>query len=222
MATPFRPFRLLLPGSDGLGFDPDVACRHLVEADPYLGALIGRVGAFTLRPEPTQSLFAALLRSIVYQQLTGKAAATILGRVIGLFEPKRFPTPRDLLEVAPERLRAAGLSTAKTAALRDLASRTLDGTVPTLARIRSMEDEEIIDRLTQVRGIGRWTVEMLLIFRLGRPDVLPLSDLGIRKGFALTFRKRKLPEPGMMIRRGERWRPYRSVASWYLWRALEV
>lgn len=207
---------------DGLGFDPELACRHLAEADPSLGALIGLVGAFTMRPEPTQSLFAALLRSIVYQQLTGKAAATILGRVICLFTPKRFPAPRDLLEVAPERLREAGLSAAKTAALRDLASRTIDGTVPSLARTRNMEDEEIIQQLTRVRGIGRWTVEMLLIFRLGRPDVLPLSDLGVRKGFALTFRKRKLPEPGVMTRRGERWRPYRSVASWYLWRALEL
>jgi 3-methyladenine DNA glycosylase/8-oxoguanine DNA glycosylase len=208
--------------ADGLSFDPDIACRHLATADPLMGDLIARVGAFTMRPEPTQSLFAALARSIVYQQLTGKAAATILGRVTHLFAPRRFPTPRDLLQVSPVELREAGLSAAKAAALRDLAMRTLDGTVPSLARIRRMEDEEIIQRLTMVRGIGRWTVEMLLIFRLGRPDVLPLSDLGVRKGFALTFRKRELPDPAVMIRRAQRWQPYRSVASWYLWRALEL
>lgn len=208
--------------SDGLSFDPEIACRHLAQADPPMGTLIARVGQFTMRPQPTQSLFTALVRSIVYQQLTGKAAATILGRVIGLVAPRRFPTPRDLLEITPDRLRAAGLSAAKTAALRDLAAKTIDGTVPSLARIRRMDDEEIVQRLIMVRGIGRWTVEMLLIFRLGRPDVLPLTDLGVRKGFALTFRKGQLPEPSVMIRRGERWRPYRSVASWYLWRALEL
>lgn len=208
--------------SNGLGFDPHAACRHLAEADPELGGLIARVGEFTMRPEPTRSLFASLVRSIVYQQLSGKAAATILGRVNRLFAPRRFPTPGDLLEIAPERLRGAGLSAAKTLALRDLAARTLDGTIPSLPRVRRMEDEEIVERLTAVRGVGRWTVEMLLIFKLGRPDVLPLGDLGVRKGFAVTFRKRKLPEPAVMNRRAERWRPYRSVASWYLWRALEL
>lgn len=220
MASPV----LLAPAlrSDGLAFDPDAACRHLAEADPELGRLIARVGQFTMRPVPARSLFATLVRSIVYQQLTGKAAATIFGRVNQLFAPRRFPTPRDLLEIEPERLRAAGLSAAKTAALRDLAAKTLDGTVPSLLRVRRMQDEEIIERLTAVRGIGRWTVEMLLIFKLGRPDVLPLGDLGVRKGFAVTFRKRTLPEPSALIRRGERWRPYRSVASWYLWRALEL
>lgn len=220
MASP----ALVTPGlrPDGLSFDPELACRHIAEADPLMGDLIDRVGEFTMRPEPTVSLFAALLRSIVYQQLTGKAATTILGRVKRTFAPRRFPTPRDILELPPERLRQAGLSTAKTAAVRDLAAKTLDGTVPSLARIRRMDDEEIIERLTTVRGIGRWTVEMLLIFRLGRPDVLPLTDLGIRKGFARTFRKRKLPEAAVMIRHGERWRPYRSVASWYLWRAVEL
>jgi 3-methyladenine DNA glycosylase/8-oxoguanine DNA glycosylase len=215
---------LLTPGvrSDGLAFDPDAACAHLTQADPELGRLIAQAGEFTMRPPPELSLFGALVRSITHQQLTGKAAETILGRVNRLFAPRRFPTPRDLLEVSPERLREAGLSAAKTAALGDLAAKTLDGTVPPLARIRRMDDEEVIAALTQVRGIGRWTVEMLLMFKLGRPDVFPTSDLGIRKGFALTFRKRKLPEAAAMNRRGERWRPYRSVASWYLWRALEL
>jgi 3-methyladenine DNA glycosylase/8-oxoguanine DNA glycosylase len=207
---------------DGLSYDPVVACRHVAEADPVMAGLMARVGEFTLRPLPTQSLFTALLRSIVYQQLTGKAAATILGRVNRLFAPRRFPTPRDLLLISTERLREAGLSAAKTAALRDLAERTLDGTVPSMARIRRMNDEEIVERLTRVRGIGRWTVEMLLIFRLGRPDVLPVTDLGVRKGFGLMFRRGRLPDVTAMMRRGQRWRPYRSVASWYLWRALEL
>jgi 3-methyladenine DNA glycosylase/8-oxoguanine DNA glycosylase len=207
---------------DGLGYDPEVACRRLCGVDPAMDSLIGRVGEFTMRPVPAHSLFQALVRSIVYQQLTGKAAATILGRVVALFAPKRFPTPGDLLEISTDQLRSAGLSRAKTAALKDLALRTLDGTVPSLGRVRLMDDEEIIERLTTVRGIGSWTVEMLLIFKLGRPDVLPVGDLGVRKGFALTLGKRKLPEPAAMVRRAERWRPYRSVASWYLWRALEL
>ncbi|HJR16711.1 MAG TPA: hypothetical protein VJ808_07640, partial [Gemmatimonadales bacterium] len=169
----------LIARPDGLGYDPEVACRHLAETDPIMGALIARVGQFSMRPEPAHSLFQVLVRSIVYQQLTGRAASTILGRVTRLFAPKRFPTPRDLLEVPPERLRAAGLSAAKTAALKDLAARTLDRTVPSLSRVRLLHDEEIVQRLTVVRGIGRWTVEMLLIFKLGRPDVLPLGDLGV-------------------------------------------
>jgi DNA-3-methyladenine glycosylase II len=207
---------------DGLLYDPDLACRHLAQVDPRLAELMSRAGPFTMRPQPTQSLFAALARSIVYQQLSGKAAETILGRVIRLFAPRRFPTPGDLLQVSAERLRAAGLSAAKTAALKDLAARTLDGTVPSMAQIRRMDDQAVIDRLTVVRGIGPWTVEMLLIFRLGRPDVLPLTDLGVRKGFGVTFRRGKLPDADVMLRRAERWRPYRSVASWYLWRALEL
>jgi DNA-3-methyladenine glycosylase II len=207
---------------DGLAYDPDTACRHLAEADPRLGELMQRAGPFTMRPVPTQSLFAALARSIVYQQLSGKAAGTILGRTIQLFAPRRFPTPRDLLEAPADRLRTAGLSAAKTAALKDLAAKTLDGTVPSLAQIRRMDDEAVIERLTEVRGIGRWTVEMLLIFRLGRSDVLPVSDLGVRKGFGLTFRRGRLPDAPAMVRRAERWRPYRSVASWYMWRALEL
>jgi 3-methyladenine DNA glycosylase/8-oxoguanine DNA glycosylase len=207
--------------TSGLDYDPVLACRHLADADPALGALIARVGPYRLRPPPTQSLFAAVARAIVYQQLSGSAAATILGRVKALYAPKRFPTPRDILATPPERLRAAGLSTAKTAALRDLAARCLDGTVPTMRRVRLLSDEEVIERLIQVRGVGRWTAEMLLMFRLGRADVLPVSDLGIRKGFALTFGSRSLPAAVTIERRAQRWRPYRSVACWYLWRALE-
>jgi 3-methyladenine DNA glycosylase/8-oxoguanine DNA glycosylase len=206
----------------GLDYDPDLACRHLADSDPTLGALIARVGSFDLRPRPTQSLFAAIARAIVYQQLSGSAASTILNRVRAIYAPKRFPTPRDILETPVERLRAAGLSTAKTAALRDLAQKCLDGTVPSMARVRRMTDEQIVESLIQVRGVGRWTAEMLLMFRLGRGDVLPVSDLGIRKGFALTFGVRRLPAAVTIVRRAERWRPYRSVACWYLWRALDT
>src|SRR5215210_4522684 len=201
----------------GLEYDPALACRHLNEADPRLGELILRAGRFTLRPEPTQSMFAALVESIVYQQLSGKAAATIFGRVVALYRQRRFPRPQDILDTPPERLRAAGLSAAKALAVRDLAARTLDGTVPSMVRVRRMSDEEIIERLTTVRGVGRWTVEMLLLFRLGRPDILPLGDLGVRKGFARAFNRRVLSDPLVLSRRAERWRPYRSVASWYLW-----
>jgi 3-methyladenine DNA glycosylase/8-oxoguanine DNA glycosylase len=210
-----------VPRPDGLRFDPDAAIRHLTAADPELGLIIGRTPAFSVRPTRRQSLFAALLESIVYQQLSGKAAETILGRVVALFRPRRFPRPEDLVAVPDARLRAAGLSRNKTAALKDLARHTLEGTVPPLARAHAMTDEELIERLTAVRGVGRWTVEMLLIFRLGRPDVLPVGDLGVRKGFRRAFGMRRLPAPVTITRRAERWRPYRSVASWYLWRAAE-
>ena len=212
---------MTLPGEHGLCYDPDEACRHLARADHRLGALIAQAGPFTLRPEPTQSIFTALSRSIVYQQLSGKAAATILGRVRDLFPGKRI-SPRRLLQMDPVRLRAAGLSAAKLAALQDLSRKSDEGLVPTMARIRRMDDEEIVERLTAVRGIGRWTVEMLLLFRLGRPDVLPVGDLGVRAGFAHLRGRRKLPEPAQLARAAEPWRPYRSVASWYLWRAVDL
>lgn len=205
----------------GLTYDPELACRHLSEADPRLGELIARAGPFTMRPVPTQSLFAALVEAIVYQQLSGKAAETILGRLVAIYRPRRFPRPEDILATPHARLRAAGLSNAKALAVLDLAARTRDGTVPRMAQVRRMGDDEIIERLTRVRGVGRWTVEMLLLFRLGRPDVLPVGDLGVRKGFARTFGRRVLSDPAVMSRRAERWRPYRSVASWYLWRALD-
>jgi DNA-3-methyladenine glycosylase II len=198
------------------------ATRVLARSDPRLGRLIARVGPCRLTIETLQSPFEALAEAIVYQQLTGKVAATILGRVVDLFRPKKFPSPHDILSTPDERLRGAGLSRAKVAAFKDLARATLDGTVPRLAALKRMDEEEIVARLTAIRGIGRWTAEMLLIFRLGRPDVLPAGDYGIRKGFARTFETRALPTPQQVLRRGERWRPYRTVASWYLWRALEA
>lgn len=201
-------------------YDPRAAAAELRARDRRLGRVIDRVGPPTFRPEPAQSLFAALSRSVVYQQLSGRAAATIHGRVLGLF-PRRRCSPAALLELSTETLRGAGLSAAKTASLQDLARHTLAGTVPTLAEVRRLSDEEIIERLTVVRGIGRWTVEMLLIFRLGRPDVLPVTDLGVRKGWAMLLKRDELPDAEELTAYAERWRPWRSVASWYMWRILE-
>lgn len=206
------------------------AREELAAADPVLGRLMERAGPFTLRLKSQHSPFEALLESILYQQLNGKAAAAILKRLLTFFG-ELHPAPEHLLAAPEDRLRGCGLSANKLTALRDLAAKTLDGTVPNLARIRRMSDAEVIERLTAVRGIGPWTVEMLLIFRLGRPDVLPLTDYGVRKGFALTFGrlpKKKafdasmLAKPADMLRRGERWKPWRSVASWYLWRACDL
>ncbi len=203
------------------GHDHTEAIGALTRSDPILARLIDRVGPCRLEIEAMQSAFRALAEAIVYQQLTGRAAATILGRVVGLFRPKRFPRPEDILGATESMLRGAGLSRAKVAALKDLSAKTLDGTVPPVATLARMEEEEIVTRLTSIRGVGRWTVDMLLIFRLGRPDVLPVGDYGIRKGFARVFRTRGLPTPVQVARRGERWRPHRTVASWYLWRALD-
>ncbi len=204
-----------------LAFDPDEAVAHLVRRDAALARVIERVGKLTLRVEKLASPVEALARSIVYQQLGGKAAAAIHGRFSDLF-PRRKPTATSILALSDDALRGAGLSRNKAAALRDLAARTLDGTVPTLRAMRAMADEEVIERLVKIRGVGRWTVEMLLIFRLGRADVLPLGDLGIRKGFQLAFGGPSLPTPKELAARGEAWRPFRTAAAWYLWRAVDL
>jgi len=219
-------------------YDIVQALEQLAAADARLGRLIERAGPFRLRIASTQSPFEALVESIVYQQLHGKAAATIHRRLLESFgEPgpraglAPHPTAQHILDAPNQQLRAAGLSQNKMLALRDLAAKTLDGTVPTLQQVRRMSDEAIVEHLTQVRGIGKWTVEMFLIFRPGRPDVLPVTDYGVRKGFALTFGKLKptdkvtpadLPTPAVMEKRAEKWRPWRSVASWYLWRACDL
>lgn len=206
-----------------LTYDPAEAIAHLSAADPVMGDLIRRVGAFTLTPELKHNPFHALMRAIVYQQLSGKAAATILGRVLALMPTGRgHPKPDHLLALADEPLRGAGLSRNKLLALRDLATKAQDGTVPRLAALRRLKDEEIIERLTAVRGIGKWTVEMLLLFRLGRPDVWPVTDLGIQKGFQITYRTRGLPTPKRLLKAGATWAPFRSVAAWYLWRAVDL
>ncbi|HTV07898.1 MAG TPA: hypothetical protein VMD97_02495 [Candidatus Aquilonibacter sp.] len=216
-------------------YDTAAAIAELSAADPKLRKLIERAGPFILRLPVEQSPFEALAESIIYQQLHGKAAATIHGRLLASFEPvcgigKHF-SAQHLLDCPNEQLRSAGLSHNKSLALRDLAAKTLDGTVPSLTTIKRMADEDIIQHLSQVRGIGRWTVEMLLIFRLGRPDVLPVSDYGVRKGFALTFLGLKpnqkvtpqlLATPQQIERRAKKWAPWRSVASWYMWRACDL
>ena len=217
-----------------LPYDAEAATQAIGAADARLRRLIERVGPFTLRLPAAQSPFEALARAIIYQQLNGRAAASIHARMISSFSEicgiGVHPSPEHLLDCPNEQLRAAGLSHNKMLAMRDLAAKTIDGTVPTLARIRSMPDEAIIEHLTEVRGIGRWTVEMLLIFRLGRPDVLPVTDYGVRKGFALTFQGLKpatkvtpdlLPSAEVMERRARRWQPWRSVAIWYMWRACD-
>src|SRR5208283_3537805 len=210
------------------------ACEHLSRVDRQLARIIAHHGPCRLQQETTQSIFAALLESIIYQQLNGKVAATITARVKALFpeNTKRirtrrglvegFPTPEQILGASEEHLRSAGLSRNKMLAIRDLAAKTLDGTVPTVKQAHRMSDNELIERLVTVRGIGRWTVEMLLIFRLGRPDVLPVDDYGVRKGFARMRKLAELPKPKWLAAYGEKWRPYRSVASWYMWRAADM
>jgi len=183
--------------------------------------LISEIGPCTLAPKPARSPFESLARAIAYQQLHEKAAESILARFVALFPGGRFPTPDELLKADEAGIRAAGFSRRKVLALRDLATKTLDGTVPSRRAIVKLDDDAIVERLIQVRGIGRWTVEMLLIFTLGRPDVLPVDDFGIRNGFRLAYRKRTMPNPKAVLRHGERWKPHRSVASWYLWRAAD-
>ncbi|HSO33321.1 MAG TPA: methylated-DNA--[protein]-cysteine S-methyltransferase [Labilithrix sp.] len=214
-------------GARALPFDAELALRTLRAADPVLARHIAKVGPFRLELKDTEGTFAALAESIVYQQLSGRAAATIFGRVRALY-PNGHLDPKRVLASKDEALRGAGLSGAKLASLRDLATRTLGGTIPTLAELERMDDEAIIARLTEVRGVGRWTAEMLLMFRLGRPDVLPVADYGVKKGFARVFPKGRakygpdeLPTVEALTTRAERWRPFRSVASWYLWRALD-
>jgi methylated-DNA-[protein]-cysteine S-methyltransferase len=212
----------LFDGDGAFGFDPDEAIAHLREADATLAKLIDEVGPFGMQLKKTPSIFVALTESIIYQQLHGKAAATIFARLCALFpRAHQGPTAEQIIRTSDEKLRGAGLSRAKLLALRDLAQHAVDGTLPTLADVHRLDNEAIIERLTQVRGIGRWTAEMLLMFRLGRPDVLPIDDFGIRKGFGVAFRKRDMPKREVVAKRGERWKPYRTVASWYLWRAAE-
>ena len=199
------------------------ALRHLKRKDPTLARLIDEVGPSAVRVDALHSPFAALAEAIMHQQITGKAAASIVRRFREAFgESGEFPAPEAIVGASESTLREVGLSGSKARALKDLAAKTLDGTVPSLNDLHAMDEELIIERLTQVRGVGIWTVHMLLIFRLGRPDVLPSTDYGVRKGFMRVFRKRTMPAPKDVERHAERWRPYRSIASWYLWRALEL
>ena len=187
-----------------------------------MAQLIARSRRYAIIPSLSVRPFDALAESIAYQQLSGKAAATIWGRVRALYPKRRKLDPKLVLATPDKKLRAAGLSRSKVAALKDLAAKTLDGTVPSARALGKMTDEEIIERLITVRGIGRWTVEMLLLFDLGRPDVWPVHDYGVQKGFAKTFGRRKLPTPKQLLKLGDKWKPYRSAAAWYFWRALDA
>ncbi len=203
-------------------YDASAGVSHLRAVDASLAALCRRVGPYRLRLLTSLTPFQALIKSIVYQQLSGKAARSIYRRLIAVFPGARPPTAQRLAAVSAETLRAAGLSRAKVAALQDLAALSLAGVVPNARVLKRLPDEAIIERLTQVRGVGCWTVQMLLIFHLGRADVLPAGDLGVRRGLMLARGLRRLPEPDELKAAGEAWRPYRSVASWYLWRANEL
>ena len=202
-------------------FDHRAAITHICKDDKKLAQLVSKSRDFHLNIDELESPYDALLEAIAYQSISGKAARTIFARIKALGANGRPPTPQQILACAAETLREAGLSFAKIAAVRDLAQKTIDGVVPTLEEALAMSDQELVERLISVRGIGAWTVEMFLIFRLGRPDVLPIHDYGVQKGFALLSGKRKIPKPKELAKFGERWRPYRTVASWYMWRAVE-
>ena len=202
-------------------FDADAAVAALKRSDPALGRAIDTFGPFAMRRQTMRTPFEALLRAIVYQQLSGRAAGAIHARVLALFEGGR-PNARALAAMSDDALRATGLSRAKTAAARDLAEKTTARVVPGGRALRAMPDDEIVARLVRIRGVGRWTAEMLLMSHLARPDVLPVTDLGIRRGFARIQGLEALPEPADLLAHGERWRPWRTVASWYLWRAADL
>ncbi len=197
----------------------DQPARALAASDPVLARVIARVGACTLQSEGEPDLFQALLRSIIFQQLHGKAATAIHARVVALMPQ---PSANSLQALPDGSLRAAGLSANKLLAVRDLAAKTLDGTVPTISVAAKLSDDALIECLTRVRGIGPWTVQMLMIFYLGRADIMPADDFGIRKAFSLLYRGGRPVTPAAVLRHAKRWRPYRSLATWYLWRSLDA
>jgi DNA-3-methyladenine glycosylase II len=198
------------------------AHQHLSDHDEVMGQLILTHGQCGLVPEKSRPPFQSLVQAVAHQQLHGTAAATILHRFKQLFPGRKFPRPEDLATVTDTQIRACGFSFAKIRAIRDITDKTLSGVVPSGREIVKLPDEEIIARLTEVRGVGRWTVEMLLIFQLGRPDVLPVDDFGVRNGFRIAYRKRSLPAPKDLRKFGERWRPYSTTAAWYLWRTADA
>jgi len=202
-------------------FDLAEAIKHLSTGDEKLKLLIAETAPFQMDQDHLQSPYEALLEAIVYQSISGKAAATIFARIKALSSTGRAPTPQEIAKLRKQTLRKAGLSGAKAEAMKDLAKKTIEGIVPTLEEAQTLSDEELVERLTSVRGIGAWTVEMFLIFRLGRPDVLPIHDLGVKKGWSITYNKKHMPKPKELLKFGERWRPYRTVASWYMWRACQ-
>jgi DNA-3-methyladenine glycosylase II len=198
-----------------------VVLKLLARRDPVMARLIREIGPCTLKPETRRPPFQSLVQAVAHQQLNGTAASTILTRFRKLFPGRGFSRPEDLGRVTDAQIRACGFSFAKIAAIRDIAAKTLDGTVPPSRRFGTLSDGEIVARLTEVRGVGRWTVEMLLIFQLGRPDILPADDFGVRTGFRVAYEKRDLPTVKEVLAHGERWRPHRTTAAWYLWRAAD-
>jgi len=202
-----------------LSFDLATAMQHLAAKDNRIAELIQCTQQFQLDEALAESPYEALLEAIAYQSISGKAAATIFARIKALSSTGRAPTPEEMLKLRKPALRKAGLSGAKVLAMKDLAKKTIEGVVPSLEEAQRLSDDELIERLTSVRGVGAWTVEMFLIFRLGRPDVLPIHDLGVKKGWSITYGKKHMPKPKELLAFGERWRPYRTVASWYMWRA---
>lgn len=197
----------------------EAAQRSLSEADPVMKGLIERSIPFGLKPDLNQSPFEALVRAVASQQLHGAAAEAILGRFIKLVPGKAFPDPDDVEHLTDDQIRSAGFSRGKILTLRDLTEKVKLGIVPSPDEIKLLDDDAIVARITRVRGIGRWTVEMLLIFNLGRTDVLPADDFGVRKGFWRAYGLSEMPKPKEILAHGEKWRPYRTMASWYLWRA---
>jgi 3-methyladenine DNA glycosylase/8-oxoguanine DNA glycosylase len=204
-----------------LNFDLAAAMSHLSAKDEKLAELILATAKFQTDLDAAQSPYEALMESIAYQSISGKAAATIFGRVKALGSNGRAPTPEQMLKLRKPQLRKAGLSGAKILAMKDLAAKTIAGVVPTREEAHKLSDDELVERLVSVRGIGAWTVEMFLIFNLGRPDVLPIHDLGVKKGWSVTYGKKHMPKPKELLAFGERWRPYRTIASWYMWRSFE-
>ena len=204
-----------------LPFDLEDAVRHLCACDKQLKKLVPELRAFQIDLTNTHSPYEVLIRSITYQSISGKAAATIYGRIRELGDNGHPPTPEKMLKLPIAKLRKAGLSRAKALSMKDLAKKAVAGVVPTHEQAVQLSDQELVERLVSVRGIGAWTVEMFLIFRLGRPDVLPIHDLGVKKGWSVVYGKKHMPTPKELLKFGERWRPYRTVASWYMWRAFE-
>jgi DNA-3-methyladenine glycosylase II len=198
------------------------AHRHLSERDPVMCRLIREHGKCSLEPETRRPPFQSLVQAVAHQQLNGTAANTILSRFKKLFPGRRFPKPEDLAKVTDVQIRACGFSFAKIKSIRDIAAKAFDGTIPSSRQIVNLSDDEIVARLTEVRGVGRWTVEMLLIFQLGRPDVLPADDFGVRTGFRLAYKKRGLPKPNELLAFGEKWKPHRTTAAWFLWCAADA
>jgi DNA-3-methyladenine glycosylase II len=198
------------------------AVSHLRAADPVLDELIDRVGACRFSVARRLSPFQSLVNAVAHQQLHGAAARAILKRFLALYPESDFPSAAEVAATADRQLRAVGFSRGKIRCIRDLTAKTLEGVVPERRVIQRLDDEAVVRRLTAVHGVGRWTVEMLLMSTLGRPDVLPVDDYGIRAGFRIAYGMKSMPKPVTVRRRGERWRPYRTIASWYLWRATEL